>query len=76
MDDTHFVLPESKRSRLAALYEPGPGRAIARTGDGPTVKGPLIYSASLPYQGTRAISPAARAWFRRPTTTRGSCRCS
>jgi CubicO group peptidase (beta-lactamase class C family) len=51
MDDTHFVLPEAKRSRLAALYEPGPGGAITRAGEGPTVKGALIYSASFPYRG-------------------------
>jgi len=52
MEDTHFVLPESSRNRLAALYEPGPGEAITRVGDGPTVKGALVYSASLPYRGT------------------------
>jgi CubicO group peptidase (beta-lactamase class C family) len=51
MDDTHFVLPESKRSRLAALYEPGPKGTIVRTGEGPTVRGACIYSASFPYQG-------------------------
>ena len=53
MSDTHFVLPEAKRSRLAALYEPGPDGKIVRTGDGPTVKGALIYAASLPYQPTK-----------------------
>jgi len=52
MNDTHFVLPESKRGRLAALYKPGAGGAISRTGDGPTVEGGLIYAASLPYRGT------------------------
>ena len=52
MNDTHFVLPESKRGRLAALYKPGAGGTISRTGDGPTVKGALIYAASLPYRGT------------------------
>ena len=51
MDDTHFVLPEAKRNRLAALYEPGKDETIVRTGDGPTVRGPLIYSASFPYRG-------------------------
>ena len=55
MDDTHFVLPETKRNRLAALYEPGPGGAITRVGDGPTVKGPLIYSASLAVPGDRRV---------------------
>jgi CubicO group peptidase (beta-lactamase class C family) len=49
MNDTAFILTESKRDRLAALYEPGPGGAIARTGDGPTVKDHVIYSATMPY---------------------------
>ncbi|MFI5456596.1 MAG: serine hydrolase domain-containing protein [Isosphaerales bacterium] len=52
MNDTHFVLPESKRGRLAALYKPGAGGTISRTGDGPTALGGLIYAASLPYRGT------------------------
>ena len=50
MVDSHFVLPEAKVNRLAALYEPGPDGAVVRTGEGPTVKGALIYSASLPYR--------------------------
>jgi len=53
MTDSHFVLPEAKRNRLAALYEPGPGGKIVRVGEGPTVKGELIYWASLPYAGTK-----------------------
>jgi CubicO group peptidase (beta-lactamase class C family) len=53
MNDTYFVLPEGKRSRLAALYEPGADGRITRVGDGPTVKGTLIYAASLPYQSTK-----------------------
>jgi len=53
MSDTHFTLPDAKRSRLSALYEPsGDTNKVVRTGDGPTVKGALIYAASLPYQGT------------------------
>jgi CubicO group peptidase (beta-lactamase class C family) len=52
MVDTHFALPEAKRDRLAALYEPGSDGKIVRSGDGPTVKGPLTYSASLPYRGS------------------------
>ena len=51
MVDTHFVLPESKRSRLAGLYQPGPNGPIVRTGEGPTTRGACIYSASLPYRG-------------------------
>jgi CubicO group peptidase (beta-lactamase class C family) len=52
MQDTHFVLPESKRGRLAALYEPRTDGTIARASEGPTVAGTLIYSASLPYHST------------------------
>jgi CubicO group peptidase (beta-lactamase class C family) len=52
MSDTHFALPEAKRGRLAALYEPsGAGNKVVRTGDVPTEKKALIYAASLPYQG-------------------------
>lgn len=47
------MLPEAKRKRLAALYEPGPGGKIARVGEGPTVKGELIYWANLPYAETK-----------------------
>jgi CubicO group peptidase (beta-lactamase class C family) len=53
MSDTHFILPESKRGRLATLYEPDSNGLIVRTGEGPTIKGALIYSASLPYAGTK-----------------------
>jgi CubicO group peptidase (beta-lactamase class C family) len=52
MNDTHFVLPDSKRSRLAAVYEPSPNQTIVRTGEGPTVKGALVYSTNLPYKPT------------------------
>ncbi len=52
MDDTSFVLPESKRNRLAALYEPGKDGTIVRTADGPTVRGAVVYAASLPYRGS------------------------
>jgi CubicO group peptidase (beta-lactamase class C family) len=52
MNDTHFVLPESKRGRLAALYEPGTDGRVSRVGEGTTSRGELYYSASLPYKGT------------------------
>jgi CubicO group peptidase (beta-lactamase class C family) len=52
MHDTHFVLPESKRGRLAALYEPGPKGRITRVGEDTASRGQLFYSASLPYKGT------------------------
>ena len=53
MHDTCFVLPESKRGRLAALYEHASDGTITRAGEGPNAKGPLIYAPSLPYQGTQ-----------------------
>jgi CubicO group peptidase (beta-lactamase class C family) len=53
MNDTHFVLPESKRARLAALYEPGPDGRVTRVGDSTTSRGQLFYAASLPYNGTK-----------------------
>jgi CubicO group peptidase (beta-lactamase class C family) len=51
MPDTHFVLPELKRGRLAALYEHGSDGTIVRAADGVNAKGPLIYAPSLAYQG-------------------------
>jgi putative heme-binding domain-containing protein len=48
MEDTSFVVPETKRNRLAALYTPGPDKAIRRVGPGPVVAGALIYSATYP----------------------------
>ncbi len=76
MVDTHFVLPESKRDRLATLYQPGPKGTIVRTGEGPTVRGACIYSASLPYRGNTGYYSGARAWSRPPPTMPASCRCS
>ena len=52
MRDKHFVLPDSKRSRLASVYEPSSNQTIMRTGDGPTVKGALVYSTNLPCKPT------------------------
>jgi CubicO group peptidase (beta-lactamase class C family) len=53
MNDTHFVLPESKRGRLAALYEPGKDGQVSRLGEGTTSRGQLFFAASLPYNGTK-----------------------
>jgi CubicO group peptidase (beta-lactamase class C family) len=53
MSDTQFVLPEAKRARLAALYEPSnEGHKIVRTGEGQVTKGALIYAATSPYLET------------------------
>ncbi len=48
MEDTSFLVPESKRIRLAALYTPGPDKAIRRVGPGRVHAGALVYSATYP----------------------------
>ncbi len=50
MSETTFLLPKSRRNRLAALYEPGSDGKIKRTPDGTSVKGALIYSADAAYR--------------------------
>ncbi len=50
MNDTFFLLPEARRNRLAALYEPGPDGKIHRAADSPTVKGALAFSADAAYR--------------------------
>jgi CubicO group peptidase (beta-lactamase class C family) len=46
MVDTHFVVPEAKRHRLAALYMPGPDKAVRRIGPGRVQAGDVVYSAT------------------------------
>jgi CubicO group peptidase (beta-lactamase class C family) len=53
MRDSHFFLPPEKNARLAAVYTPGPDKAIRRVGEEPVQAGPLTYSASYPYRGPR-----------------------
>lgn len=48
MNDTWFVLPKEKRSRLSALYAGDPGKALTRVGDQPVTKDMLVYSATYP----------------------------
>ncbi|QDV33045.1 serine hydrolase domain-containing protein [Tautonia plasticadhaerens] len=48
MDDTYFVLPEEKRDRLAAVYEPDEDGGIRPLDSRPEQHGPLVYSASYP----------------------------
>ncbi|HJS06478.1 MAG TPA: serine hydrolase domain-containing protein [Pirellulales bacterium] len=50
MSDTHFALPDNKRSRLAALYTTNKDLTIRRLGSEPVKLGPLVYSATLPLQ--------------------------
>lgn len=48
MDDTGFVVPEAKRERLAAVYEPGDDGRVRRMTAHPAQKGRLVYSATYP----------------------------
>ncbi len=52
MKDTHFVLPAEKRSRLAAVYQPGADDTIERLPEGRNETGGVVYSASYPYRGS------------------------
>ncbi len=48
MNDTYFVLPKAKRSRLSALYAVGADKTIARVGDKPVTEGGAVFSATYP----------------------------
>ena len=47
MNDTYFVLPKEKRSRLAAVYTIGPNKVIARV-DKPITEGVTVVSTTYP----------------------------
>lgn len=48
MVDTHFLVPEEKRKRLAAVYAPDKEGGIKRLSDDPIVEGNMIYSVDYP----------------------------
>jgi CubicO group peptidase (beta-lactamase class C family) len=48
MNDTFFVVPKEKQSRLSALYATGADKTVARVGTGPVKGGPVAYSATYP----------------------------
>jgi CubicO group peptidase (beta-lactamase class C family) len=48
MNDTCFVLPKEKRSRLSALYAVGPDKSITRVGDRPVTQDGLVYTSTYP----------------------------
>lgn len=48
MNDTHFVLPKDKRSRLSGLYTVGPDKNLVRFGDKPFALGAMRVSANYP----------------------------
>ncbi len=51
MTDTHFFIPETKRERLATVYERTGDGPIMRKSKEPTVQGSVIYSTDYPYNG-------------------------
>ena len=53
MNDTHFFIPETKRQRIATVYERTKDGPITRKSQEPTVDGSLIYSTDYPYNGPR-----------------------
>ena len=60
MADTYFIVPESARQRLAALYTPGPDKSIRRVGTGKLAAGTVIYSATYPtWDASRYFSGGA-----------------
>jgi CubicO group peptidase (beta-lactamase class C family) len=61
MDDTWFILPKDKRSRLAALYAIGPDKTLTKVGSKPpTQPGAPVYTATYPTNdGSRYFSGGA-----------------
>jgi CubicO group peptidase (beta-lactamase class C family) len=71
MDDTYFVLPKEKRSRLAALYSPGADKTLSRIGDKPVTLGTVKFSATYPtndeskyYSGGAGLVSTSDDYFR------------
>jgi CubicO group peptidase (beta-lactamase class C family) len=71
MNDTGFLVPKEKRSRLAALYTPDDKKAIRRVGNEPVHVGSLVYSATYPtadssryYSGGAGLVSTARDYGR------------
>lgn len=71
MDDTTFLVPKEKRSRLAALYTPDHGKKIRRVADRPIQAGALVYSATYPtadshryYSGGGGLTSTAHDYAR------------
>jgi len=48
MDDTWFILPKEKRSRLAALYSTGMDKTLTKVGDKPPIPGGPVLTATYP----------------------------
>jgi CubicO group peptidase (beta-lactamase class C family) len=61
MDDTWFILPKEKRSRLAALYEVGKDKGLTRVGDRPAggMGGPVFTATYSTNDGSKYFSGGA-----------------
>ena len=71
MNDTCFVLPKEKQSRLSALYSMGNDKKIARVGAEPITAGNFIYSSTYStregysyYSGGAALVSTPGDYFR------------
>ncbi|HTU89906.1 MAG TPA: serine hydrolase, partial [Gemmataceae bacterium] len=71
MNDTSFLVPKEKRSRLAALYTPDDKKIIRRVGNEPVHVGSLVYSATYQtadnsryYSGGAGLVSSARDYGR------------
>ena len=71
MNDTSFILPKEKRSRLAAVYSVDKDKGLVRVGDKPTSKDGVTFSATYPtndnskyFSGGAALVSTAADYFR------------
>jgi CubicO group peptidase (beta-lactamase class C family) len=71
MNDTCFVLPKDKRSKLSALYLLGADKTIGRVGDKPVTVDAAIFSATFPtrddgnyYSGGAGLVSSIGDYFR------------
>lgn len=71
MDDTWFILPKEKRSRLAGLYSAAPDKTLTRLGDKPVVIGGAQITATYPtndggkyFSGGAGLVSTAGDYFR------------
>lgn len=71
MDDTYFVLPKEKRSRLASVYQPGADKTLTKLGEKPIVQGSThvsvnypVYDESKYYSGGAGLVSTIGDYFR------------
>jgi CubicO group peptidase (beta-lactamase class C family) len=71
MRDTQFYVSDAQRARVVSLYMPNPQGGIVKAPDTETRWGDLVFSAGVPYAGTRSyfsggggLSSTARDYLR------------